>query len=200
MCKLIFGITGTTGAGKSSVSRLFSKHGVTVIDADMAAREVVRPGKPCLFELAESFGNGIILPSGELDRKKLAEIAFSDKDKLALLNSVTHKYIKQLVCKKIAEAKTDMCAIDGAALIGSNMEDMCRFTVLVLADRELCLERIKKRDGISDSQAHLRLDAQPSEEFYKEHSDFIIYNNAGSGELAGQVEEIIEQIRKEGYE
>ena len=90
----VFGITGGSGSGKTTVSDIFRRLGAEIIDTDKIARSVTEKGSECLKELADAFGNGIILPDGSLDRRRLASIAFADKEKTALLSEITHKYIK----------------------------------------------------------------------------------------------------------
>ena len=200
MCKLIFGITGPSGAGKTLVSKAFTNGGVYVIDADMVYREVTLPDTLCIKELTSYFGKSILSPSGELDRNALGKIVFSDEKKLRILNEITHKYIKDRTLELINHSSCDLCAIDAAVLIGSNMEGLCKFIVCVLADRSLRLDRITKRDKIDKDAAIRRIDAQPDDNFYKQHSDFIIYNNSNEAELMAQAEKIINILRKEAYE
>ena len=92
---IILGITGPTGAGKSTVSKIFKKYGVEIIDTDILARKIVEPKKPALKELAEAFGKNILNDDGTLKRSELARLAFSDPARLKILNSITHRYIKE---------------------------------------------------------------------------------------------------------
>lgn len=90
---LKIGLTGSIGTGKSTVSKLLRERGIAVIDADLLAREIVKKGQECLNDLKNVFGNQVLTIDGELDRKKLGQIVFSDDSKLELLNSVTHPHI-----------------------------------------------------------------------------------------------------------
>lgn len=193
---LIFGITGGSGTGKTTVSDIFRENGVTVIDADKSAREVVKKGSKCLDELCGFFGENILLSDGTLDRKKLGEIVFSDEKKLAKLNEITHKYIKEDVMRQIEESKTPLAAIDGAVIIGSIIEPLCKFIVSVTSDRNTRLKRIVLRDGISEDSAKKRLDSQPSEDFYKKHSKYVINNDKDLSSLVLRTKEVLEEIRK----
>lgn len=193
---LVFGITGGSGSGKTTVSDIFRRLGVYVIDADKVAREVVKKGTACLGELSEYFGSEILLESGELDRKKLASIAFSDKTKLKMLNKITHSHIKEYITRKIKETTAPLVAIDGAVIIGSEIEDMCEFMLSVLADREVRISRITKRDNISRSDAEKRLSAQPDDEFYIENSKYIVYNNSDINSLTKDTETIFNEIMR----
>lgn len=192
---IIFGITGGSGAGKSTVSELFRSMGVRVIDADKTAHEVVRKGTKCLEELTRYFGSGILKSDGTLDRKRLGNIVFSDGAELKKLNEITHKYIKMEIEKQLAETDCDFAAIDGAVIIGSEIEAMCRFMVSVLAERDVRIKRITERDGISRESAEKRLASQPDDYFYIEHSDYLIYNNGDVRTLSEETEKIFNKIK-----
>lgn len=192
---LIFGITGGSGAGKTTVSDMFRTLGVYVADADLAAREVVKKGMPALAEITECFGKDVLLGDGSLDRRKLAGIVFSDKASLKKLNEITHKYIKMYIEQQLSHANCEIVAIDGAVIIGSSVEPLCSYITTVTADRETRILRIMKRDGISRADAEKRIDAQQSDDFYIAHSDFVIQNNDLTT-LKAQAENILNQIRK----
>ncbi len=122
---IILGITGPTGAGKTTVSKIFEKNGVKVIDTDIVAREIVEPGKPALKELTEYFGEDILLESGELNRRELARKAFSNPESHNMLNKITHHYITIEVENTIKTHPGDIIGIDGAVLIESGISEKC---------------------------------------------------------------------------
>lgn len=193
----VFGITGGSGTGKSTVSDIFRKQGITVIDADKSAREVVKKGSKCLDELCTFFGDDILFDDKTLNRKKLGGIVFSDKEKLEKLNEITHKYIKADIEDKLAACSTPLAAIDGAVIIGSNVEDLCEFIISVTAERTERISRICIRDGIDEQTAAQRINAQPDEEFYKKHSRYIICNNGDIAALVTEAEKVIDKIKNE---
>lgn len=195
MDKFIFALTGPTGAGKSTVSECFRKHGVYVADCDAAAKAVMQKGSQCLSEVRENFGNEVFTADGELNRKALADIVFNDKDKLKLLNSVTHKYITQYITEEIAAAKSDIAAIDGAVIIGSPVEDMCRLTVVVTADEKKRIARIMQRDKIDYKAAKERINAQMSSEEYESYADFTVKNNGDYVRLEECVGDLYSKIK-----
>lgn len=191
----IFGITGPTGAGKSTVSEMFRKYGVYIADADKAARRVTEKGGDCLYELYREFGDGILNSDGTLNRLALGDIVFADPQKLIILNRITHKYIKEYIEREINESGAALAAIDGAVIIGSPVMDMCDKLVVVMADRETRLCRIKERDGLTPEAAQLRISAQLSDDEYLRHADYVIYNN---GQLEGdEIERICNEIKAE---
>lgn len=173
--KRVVGITGGTGCGKSYISGLLRNAGIPVIDCDIIAREVMKPGKPALAEAAEFFGNEI-LENGVLNRKKLASIVFSDEKMLKKLNEITHKYILADIYNKIDREKGDLVCIDGAVLVESGIK--CDKLIGILASRELRCERIMKRDSLSEEDAKKRISAQKPDSFYIENCDLVFYNNA----------------------
>lgn len=197
MSKYVFGITGGSGAGKSTVSNGFRKLGVFVSDADMAARAVVVKGMKCLDEIRAAFGDEVIQENGELNRKALGKIVFSDKNKLELLNSITHKHIKEYIKNEIDSAASEICAVDGAVIIGSPVMELCKKLVVVTANEETRIKRIMSRDNIERDYAKDRINAQNSDAFYLSYADYVIENNNDESELGAQIEQIYSKIKNE---
>lgn len=179
---LILGLTGKTGAGKSTVAEYLKKKGAFIIDGDLVAREIVSVGAPCLKMLSEAFGEDIILPDGSLDRKLLAKKAFSGEKSTALLNSITHPFIKERFTELIKKAEKEgfsLCVIDAAALLESDCKDLCEKIAVVHAPESIRLERILKRDNIKKEDALVRIRGQKSDEYYLSQADIIINNFQG---------------------
>ncbi len=198
--KFIFGITGPTGSGKTMVSDILRELGAQVIDCDIISREVSMAGEPCLLELCEAFGDGILDLDGNLDRRAMGDIVFSDEKLLKVLSDITHKHIKLRTDKIIEKSYADIIGIDGAVIFGSPVETMCEVMVSVVADVEIRADRIKKRDAIDDQKAMMRIKSQKSNEFYIEKSDYIVYNNLGLDELKEQVREVWNQLQQKREE
>lgn len=193
---IILGITGPTGAGKTTASKIFEQNGIKVIDTDILARKIVMPNKPALKELSGYFGETILLPNGELNRRKLANIAFSNEIFHSALNKITHRYISMEIEKIIADCKEDIIGIDGAVLIESGISKKCTYILSVLADEDIRIKRIMKRDSISAEEARLRISSQKNNNFYIENSDYIVYNN-GKEDLTKEISEIINKLKGE---
>ena len=193
---IVFGITGGSGAGKSTASQIFRELGVHVIDADKTARKVMRAGEKCLEELTGFFGEEILNADGSLNRKKLGGIVFSNPKKLGKLNGITHKYILSDIEKELSEQDCEYAAIDGAVIIGSEVRKLCKFLVSVMADYDVRLKRILSRDNMTEKEAVLRLQSQPKDEVYVENSKYLIYNNSSKENLQKEVESVFEKIRK----
>lgn len=194
---ITIGLTGQTGAGKSTVGEMLSKVGFFNIDCDKLSRLVTAKGSPVLNELALEFGEDIIKSDGELDRKLLAQHAFATKEDTARLNEVTHPAIKKMVDKKINGAffdGYDVVIVDAPILFESGMSKSCDIIVSVVADEKIRLQRIMNRDNLDEESAKLRMFAQHSEEYYKEHSDIIIENNKDLSMLQEQITKLLDLI------
>lgn len=198
MKKIVIGLTGQTGAGKSTVSNAMKKCGCGIIDADKIAREAVEPKTACLKMLTNDFGCDIINKDGSLNRKKLAEKAFSSKENTQLLNEITHPYIVELTKQRIAEYFASGCNIvvfDAPQLFESGSDKLCDIIVSVIASQECRLARIISRDGVSREQALSRMKVQLSEEYFKRHSDYIINGEQDINTVIGEAEIFIKSVR-----
>lgn len=168
--KFILGITGQSGAGKNYVCGIFEKYGFLHIDTDRLAAEV-REKKADI--LNEAFPG--ILINGVIDKKELAKQAFSSQKKTDLLNRIMHGAIMDEVRSIISASESKLFIVNGAALFEAGTE-LYDYVIAVTADERSRLERIKKRDGISETEALLRFSAQKPEEYYT-RADFVIRNN-----------------------
>ncbi len=193
---LILGVTGGSGCGKSNFCRELALMGAYVIDADLVARDVVRPGERALLEIEKEFGKEYILPNGELHRKKLGALVFSNPDKLNTLNQITHKYIIREIKKILDESTSVLKVIDAAVLFESGLSDICDQTVCVLADKNIRAERIACRDNLTYDAAQNRINAQQSDDFYRSHADDVILNNGSQEELAKKAKKYFEKLEK----
>ncbi len=174
----VIGLTGQTGAGKSTVCTILKDKGCHTVDTDLLARKAVE-NPDVIAKLCEKFGSDII-SGGVLDRRELARRAFATPEGTKALNLITHPEITRLAVEEIHKAEAEgakAAVIDAALLFESPLTAVCDKTVCVVADEKIRLERIMKRDGISESDARLRMNAQPDEEYYKSKSDIIINNN-----------------------
>lgn len=185
----IIGITGGTGAGKSTVCEELKNNGATIVDCDRIAHSVVEKGKPALAEIVAFFGNDILSADGNLDRKKMSGIVFSDKEKLVTLNKITHKYIFEEMLKEISEACTEMVVLDVPLLFQCDFPFECDLTVAVVADKEERIYRIMRRDGISREAAQKRMSNQLTDDEYRSKADFYFVND-------GDPEKIKEFVKK----
>ena len=188
---VILGLTGGTGSGKSTVSKILKDLGAKIIDADPIARNVVKKGEKALEEIVEYFGSDILLETGELNRAKLGKIVFADREKLKVLNAITHKYIIEEINKIIDLEKQNkqykVVVIDAALLVESKLYKQCDKIWVVVADEEKRLERIMERDNISLENARNRISSQMSQQQLIQYATEVIYNNESLESLEEQV-------------
>lgn len=175
----VYGLTGKSGAGKSTAAKILAEKGFWVVDGDKIAHQITEKGSPILPLLAKRFGEDIMLADGTLDRKKLAARAFNDEESTNALNSITHPEIDRIFKEQIALGECndfEKCIIDAAALLESPSKALCEKIIVVTAPQEVRLERILERDKISTEQAMTRINAQKKDEYYFEQADIIIRN------------------------
>lgn len=175
--KILLGLTGKTGAGKSTVSRYLVEKGAYVIDGDIVAREILIDNPELLNTLVNEFGEDI-LDKGVLNRKKLAQKAFSSPEKTNLLNSIMHPAINEKIQQQAQKAfeTHNIVIVDAAAIIESGFADTCDKLVVVTAPEEIRKERIMKRDNISEKDAMIRIKGQKDDNFYLSKADYVIKN------------------------
>jgi len=190
---IVIGLTGQTGAGKTTVAEGLRHFGYQVIKADEIARLVTEQGSPVLQELAAVFGADILNEDGSLDRALLAERAFASPEETKLLNGVTHPEIIRLINKKINGAFFDGyegVILDASQLFESGLNERCTLVVSVVAPEGVRLKRIMERDGISEEKARQRMSAQLPEEFFRTHSNYVIENTGTEEDLKLQLRQL----------
>ena len=190
---MVIGLTGQTGAGKSTVSKVFVQNGFRLIDADAISRHVVARGSHCLADLQECFTDAILTPDGELDRKVMASIAFSDHRKLEMLNTIMYPYIVGEILRMIhrfSQQNHKLILLDAPTLFESRADDFCDLIISVVAKPELRMQRIMERDHISEKAAQQRMEMQLTEEFFRLHSDTVLENNSSFSELWDAAQEL----------
>jgi len=201
----IVGLTGQTGAGKSSVSKIIRSQGVEVIDCDLISREVVAKEKRCVADLALEFSISILNIDGTLNRKKLGSIVFSDKQKLQKLNEIIFPYIKEYVLKRVDElekAGVKLVVLDAPTLFESGLDADCDSVVSVIAPVVQRQNRIVIRDHLSDEEARNRIDSQHNDEYYTSRSQLVIVNDSDTHELHIKALELVSALQRaaEHYE
>ena len=186
--RYVIGLTGGTGAGKSVISNFLKEKGAVIIDADALSREITKEGGIALGEIAEAFPG--VIKDGILDRRALGSIVFADKEKLSLLNKITHKYIKKLTEDKIDEAE-GLIVLDAPLLFEAGEEALCDKVIFVTARDEVRIKRIMERDSLSLEDATLRIAARNLLPIM-EKCDFVVENNGDIEAVKKEVCRIIE--------
>lgn len=198
----VIGVTGGTGSGKSTVSQILRDLGAWIIDADRVAREVTRKGQAVLDELVQCFGPDILGQDGELNRKKLAEIAFSSVEQIKRLNAVTHKYIIARIVKELNDLKAsgnvDTIVLDVPIPVEKGFMDMVDEVWVVVADREKRIKRIMARSGMGLEEAEARINAQWKDEEYLRIADKVVHNEGSVEDLEKEVVRLYYDSRNKG--
>ena len=192
--KKLVGLTGKTGAGKSTVSNYLKEKGAYIIDGDIVARKVLVDNKDLLNKLSEAFGADILNSDGTLNRRTLAKEAFSTPENTNKLNSIMHPAINDSIFEEAekAFAEYDVVIVDAAAIIESGFTEKSDYLIVVHAPVEIRKERIIKRDNLTESDADVRINGQKEDGFYLSKADFV-FNNFPPYDI----EEQFSQLEKE---
>ena len=189
----IIGVTGTSGAGKTTICILLKeKYDACIIDADEIARRLSKKGSIYLQSIVEYFGEEILDDDGELKRSELASLIYENDEKRQGLNRLTFMYVVQEIKNKINElVDKSLIVIDAPLLFESKLDQICDFVIGVTATEEKKIQRICERDHISDEMAKKRLAIQITEDEIQQKADFVIENN-------GDVEVLKRELEKCG--
>ena len=182
----IIGITGPTGAGKTTALGALRELGAWMIDADEVYHRLLEESTPLQEALTARFGD-IQDKSGKIDRKKLGNVVFGDPTALSDLNAITHRFIGEEIDRQLSAARAEgrsAAAIDAIALIESGVGETCDAVVGILAPREERIRRIMAREGISEDYARKRVDAQQGDGFFRAHCTHILENQGTAEEFA----------------
>ena len=192
---MVIGITGSSGAGKSTICEILEKnYKVKIINADKNAKKLSKKGTSYIIDIIKKFGKDIVDEEGELKRKKLAEIIYSNPKKRKELNSCTFKYITKEVKKEISKIRDDTIAvIDAPLLFESELNKICDKVIGIISKKEVQIERIVARDNVDYEQAEKRLEAQQTNEFYIKNCDDIIENNNNLVNIEKDIHGILEK-------
>ena len=196
---MVLGLTGQTGAGKSTVCRLLqNEQDICVVDADKIAREVVTSGTDCLAEIVLHFSITVLNEDGTLNRKKLGQIVFNDRSKLKELNKITFPYISAGMRQQIKNGLSSghgIVILDAPVLFESRSDQLCDKVLAVIANAETRKQRIMQRDGLTPEEAEARMNSQHDDEFYTSRADYVIRNDGDATTLRLQVVELLEKLR-----
>ena len=205
---MIFGITGISGSGTSTVAEILQEiveneddygyYLAIVVEADEIAHEVMLRGNSAYDEIVSHFGKDILDEDNEIDRKILGEIVFNDEELLTVLKSIIHPHVikttKDIINSCSATEEVLAVIIDAPLLIESGMNNLCDYCWLVTAPDSTRLERIQARDNISLEMAKLRLKNRAGDEALRPYANAVIENNDDKHSLVNKVQEIFESL------
>jgi dephospho-CoA kinase len=198
MALRLFGLTGGLASGKSTVAARFRARGLSVLDADQLAREVVEPGSEGLARVVEAFGEGVLDARGALDRGKLGALVFADADKRRALNAIVHPRIAALTAERASalDAKGERVACYEAALLVENhLADAFRPLVVVAVPEDVQLARAMARDGLDEAAVRGRLRAQLPLSAKLAVADYVIDNAGDRADTERQADAVLDAIR-----
>jgi len=173
---LILGITGGTGCGKTTLLKQIQEQGGLVLDCDWIYHELLKTDTSLLAAIEKRFPGTVV--GGELQRKKLGGIVFADPKALADLNAITHKAVKQDILRRLKD-KPKLAAIDAIALHEGGLAELCDVTVAITAPTEDRVRRLMNREGISESYARKRIEAQHDNAWFAEKCGYVLENDGG---------------------
>ena len=187
---IVIGLTGGIGTGKSEVARILKEIGAYIIEADKLGHSAYLPHSDIWEEVVKEFGNGVLLPDKEIDRKKLGSIVFNDPVQLAKLNEIMHPRMGKMVAKLIAGLDAEVVVVEAALLLEAGWDALVDEVWCTGASEDIVIDRLKARNGLNREEAKKRIGAQMSVDERKLRSQVMIENN---GDLA-QLTTVIEQI------
>lgn len=194
------GLTGGIGSGKSEVSRRLAAHGAVIIDADVAARQVVAPGTPGLAQVAEDFGPEVLGPDGALDRERLGTMVFRDPALRAKLNAIVHPLVREWMgaAERAADAAGgDLIVVHDVPLLAeSGRADGFDLVIVVDLPPELQVERLVSQRGMTPDQARARIAAQASRDQRLAIADVVIDNSGSPDDLDRRVAEVWADLQR----
>lgn len=192
-------ITGNSGSGKSTVANFYRNLGFEVCDADKVAYSVLQQQNTIVQQLVEHFGHDILDEQGILKRKVLANRAFSTVEGTKKLTKITYPAILEQILKQWKQNKSKIFFVDGAVIIGHPLQNYCDKIVLVQTEQQQAIERICKRDGISQQMALCRLKAQPNAEILEKAADYLLFNRGNLEQLQQQAKVVLSRLINEDF-
>jgi len=194
----VIGVTGSSGSGKSTVSKIIQKElNAKLIVADEIVKKMQEPGEEYFEKIVELLGNKYLNKDGKLNRKKVADLIFKNEEKREKINKLTKKYVVTEIISKIENSTSEYIVIDVPLLVESGLNKICNIVIGVISNFEEQIKRICERDNITKEEAIVRLDIQPDNEFYEKNVDYILENNGGENDkLVGRIRTILQELQQ----
>ena len=192
--RLILGLTGGIGTGKSSVAAEFKNLGICIVNADEGSRAVVEPGKPALSKIASQFGDQIILSDGSLDRAALREIIFNNANKKQWLEELLHPIIRDWIVEHLNDSDSPYVILESPLLLETDQHELVDITLLIDLPMELQLERAGARDANNSKQIKRIIDSQMSREQKISKADWIFDKSGEKAMISLRVNQLHEKF------
>ena len=189
----VIGISGGIGSGKTTVTDMFAKHGIDVIDADVIARKMVEPGSPALKAIVNKFGQSVLDESGDLDRAKLRFLVFNNSENKSWINQLLHPAIVQQMLLQTQQAKSAYCLLSVPLLVENKLYEQVNRVVIVDVDEQTQLQRTLLRDKTNEEQIRAIMRAQATRQQRLVVADDVIDNNGKTNDLDKQVAQLHKQ-------
>lgn len=192
---MIIGLTGSIASGKSTVSEMLKNLGYPIVDADLAARLVVKPGSETLSQIAQAFGPEVIQEDGTMDRAKVGEIIFNDPASRKILNEIIHPAIRQEMLRQRQEFLAQgfkTIIMDIPLLFESRLQHFVDKILVVSVTEENQFNRLVERNGFTEQEARARISSQLPMSVKEDGADAVIYNNGTLDETKGQLNRILD--------
>lgn len=198
---IVIGLTGGIGTGKSTVSDYLRKKGCIILDADDISRKMTEAGMPALSIIQNVFGDEVINSDGSLNRHKLGDIVFNNRDKLQKLQQIITTEVVDNINRNLSQLQSEHCdkivVIDAPLLFECGMENIADENWLVISEMSVRIKRVKERDNLSEEQIIARINNQMSQEDKEKLSDYILDNSGSLQQLYEQIDDNLERLKDE---
>jgi dephospho-CoA kinase len=197
MVMFVIGLTGGIGSGKSTVSDMLRAKGAAVVYADQIGHEVYRPGAPAWQDLVDAFGRQMLDDDGQIDRRKLGQVVFSDPEARQRLDAITHPAMERMMAERLEELRrqgTRVAVLEAAILIEAGWAHLVDEVWLTVVSPALAAQRSMERSGLSREQAEARIAAQLSNEERLKHAQVVIDTDCSLAEVAQRVDELWDDL------
>lgn len=198
---IVIGLTGGIGTGKSTVSDYLRKKGCIILDADDISRKMTEAGMPALSIIQNVFGDEVINSDGSLNRHKLGDIVFNNRDKLQKLQQIITTEVVDNINRNLSQLQSEHCdnivVIDAPLLFECGMENIADENWLVISEMSVRIKRVKERDNLSEEQIIARINNQMSQEDKEKLSDYVLDNSGSLQQLYEQIDDNLERLKDE---
>ena len=194
--KVVLGITGSFGSGKTTVARIFQSFGAKIIDADRIAHRVIKPGRPIYKKIINIFGKDVLNKNRTINRHRLAKIVFNNKNLLKRLNKIIHPQVIRIIKTKIKTTRAKVIVLDAPLLIEARLKNLVDKLIVVKIDRAKQIERLIKKTSLSKKDTLKRIRHQMPLADKVRLADFVIDNSGSIGRTKKQVERFFQKLNQ----